>query len=62
MTIDHGTDGAGQTDVRLDGAPGLPAERQATPGSAGRRHRRQRGERHASGARAPSRAVRMGVG
>ncbi len=45
MTIDHGANGAAQTDVRLDGAPGLRPERQATPGSAGRRHRRQRGER-----------------
>ncbi|WP_407567162.1 NrfD/PsrC family molybdoenzyme membrane anchor subunit [Polymorphospora sp. A560] len=34
-----------RTDVRLDGAPGLPAGREAVVGSAGRWRRRQRGER-----------------
>ncbi|MFB6393767.1 hypothetical protein AAFH96_11685 [Polymorphospora sp. 2-325] len=31
-----------RTDVRLDGAPGLPAGREAVVGSAGRWRRRQR--------------------
>jgi hypothetical protein len=38
--------GAGRmTDVRKDSDPWLPPEREATPGSAGRRERRHRGER-----------------
>ncbi|MFK3979181.1 NrfD/PsrC family molybdoenzyme membrane anchor subunit [Micromonospora sp. NPDC050397] len=37
--------GATMTDVRLDDAPDLPAERDALIGSAGRKRRRQRGER-----------------
>lgn len=37
--------GATMTDVRLDSAPDLPAERDAVVGSAGRKRRRQRGER-----------------
>ena len=41
-----GGDGRGPlTDVRRDSEPWLPPEREATPGSAGRRERRQRGER-----------------
>ncbi|MFI6759731.1 NrfD/PsrC family molybdoenzyme membrane anchor subunit [Micromonospora sp. NPDC050417] len=37
--------GGAMTDVRLDDAPDLPAERDAVVGSAGRKNRRQRGER-----------------